>query len=129
MIILNIIALLQCSTIYAYGNNQISCDKTFTVTGGTRLHIYNCNACSGDTRLFLYDASNIQVAYNDDNCGLCSSISYTIPSSTPMQTYTVKMDCYSSYSSCSGNIQINIASGYIYIYIFYILIYNDVVCI
>ena len=91
------------------------------MTGGTVLHIYNCYPyCTGDTRLYLYDANNNLIAFNDDDCGsYCSSISYTIPIGTSMQTYTVKMDCYSPYSPCTGTIQIEISTGnctYIYTY-------------
>jgi hypothetical protein len=114
------IVLLQCSTIYATGNNQIPCDKAFTVGGGTVLHIYNCNPyCTGDTILYLYDGNNNQIAYDDDSCGPCSSIYYTIPSYVAKQTYTVKMNCYSSSLSCTGTIQIDITTGkYIYKYIY-----------
>jgi hypothetical protein len=111
--------LLQCTTIYATGNNQIPCDKAFTVGGGTVLHIYNCYPyCTGDTRLYLYDGNNNQIAYNDDSCGSCSSITHMIPINVAMQTYTVKMDCYSSSSTCTGNIQIDISTS-IYISYFY----------
>ena len=109
ILILIIIGLLQCSPISAYGQTQIACDKTFTVSGGTSLRIYNCYPyCTGDTMLYLYDANGIQIAYDDDGCGTCSSITYTIPSYVSLQTYTVKMSCYSTTGSCSGTIQIEI---------------------
>jgi hypothetical protein len=117
--------------ISAYGHTQIPCDKAFTVGGGTVLHIYNCYPyCTGDTRLYLYDGNNNQVAYNDDGCGSrCSSISYTIPWYIPIQQYTVKMDCYSPSSYCSGNILIESSKSIIITSTGYILIQLHMWCI
>jgi hypothetical protein len=102
--------LLQCASISTSVGVQVACEKTFTVGGGTILHIFNCNTyCTGDTRIFLYDGSASLIKSDDDGCGVggsCSSFTYTIPSSTAMQTYTVKMDCFKL--TCTGSVQIEI---------------------
>ena len=66
---------------------------TFNVCPGRSLFISDCatSGCNNglnDQYIRLYDASNTQVAFNDDFCTLCSSITYTTVGSS-CQTYTL----------------------------------------
>jgi hypothetical protein len=57
---------------------------------------------TGDTYLRLYDATGSQVAYNDDRCGLLSSLTYVVPAGKA-GTYQVRAGCYSS-GTCGGTV-------------------------
>ena len=61
-------------------------------------------SCSGDIYLRLYDASNVNIASNDDSCNYCSSITYTF--TAPCQNYQLYQGCYST-GSCSGQVAIS----------------------
>merc|ERR1719329_1242037 len=60
-------------------------------------------ACSRDTYMRLLDASGSEIAFNDDFCGVCSSITMNFNASC--QTYTVKQGCFGS-TSCGGTVAI-----------------------
>jgi hypothetical protein len=103
---------MQCNPISSAGINLVSCDKIFILPGGTTINMHNCGSYgSGDTIMLLYDGDGVLVGWNDDGCesgaGGGSSISYTIPSSAPVQPYTTYLQCYDE-APCSGDIQIGI---------------------
>ncbi|MBU1221507.1 pre-peptidase C-terminal domain-containing protein [Myxococcota bacterium] len=76
-------------------------DYNFALEAGTTYKISTCGSTSTDTYLRLYSGST-QMAYNDDGCGLQSSISFT---PTLTGTYTVKAGCFSS-GTCSGVVSV-----------------------
>jgi hypothetical protein len=55
---------------------------------------------NGDTFLRLFDASNTQVAANDDACGVLSSFTFT---ATTTGTFQVRAGCFSA-NSCNGTV-------------------------
>src|SRR5262249_32097544 len=61
---------------------------------------------TGDTYLRLYN-NGVQVAANDDACGVLSQITYTASAGG---TYTIREGCYSS-GSCSGTVAYQISGG------------------
>lgn len=98
---------VQCAPFSATNTNSaqqntVSC--TFTACSGDSFLISNCggSTCSGDTYIRLYDSNNNMVCSNDDYCGVCSQITYSVPS-LPSQcsVYTLKQGCYASVL-CSG---------------------------
>ena len=76
-----------------------------TITASGCATTYAGAACSGDQYLTLASATGVSVATNDDYCGLCSQLSYTVPSTSACQSYTLREGCYSS-GSCTGTIRI-----------------------
>jgi GH35 family endo-1,4-beta-xylanase len=73
-----------------------------SLRGGQTLTFGACTAgtgFSGDTYLRLFNPLGVQVAANDNACGLGSQLTYTAPTSG---TYTVRMGCASG-SACYGN--------------------------
>jgi len=64
---------------------------------------------TGDQYLVLFDESGNLVASNDDGwgdgsvCGYSSYISYTVPSTSKCQTYSLRQGCYDT-TSCSGEV-------------------------
>jgi hypothetical protein len=79
-------------------NQGISLSAGQTVTIGT-CGVSGASA-SGDTYLRLYNASGIEVASNDDSCGLASKMVFT---STGGGSLQIRAGCYSS-NSCSGTV-------------------------
>ena len=74
--------------------NTASC--LFQAIGGRTLTVSACSGttgvCSGDTYIRLF-SNGVQVASNDDSCGLCSGLTYTVPAgSNP--TLTLVEGCY-----------------------------------
>lgn len=59
--------------------------------------------CQGDQFIRLFDSHMVEVASNDDHDSnnLCSSLTYTVPTGSGCQRYTLKEGCWSS-DSCSG---------------------------
>ena len=75
--------------------------------GDTTLYISSCygnTTCVGDTNLRLSDQFRRVVASNDDSCGLCSVIAYSIPKGTQCQLYNLRQGCF-SFSTCGGTVQ------------------------
>ena len=75
-----------------------------------KLIINGCDTngrCQSDQYLRLFDASNKQIASNDDFCSVCSQIRYIL--TQPCQTYSIHEGCYST-GSCSGIISISSTS-------------------
>jgi len=64
---------------------------------------------TGDTVLRLFNASNVQVAADDDaqGCGVLSNLSFTAPQAGVFQ---LRAGCFSN-SSCSGTVAYSITSG------------------
>ena len=67
-----------------------------------------CQSSSNDQLIRLY-ADGIQVAANDDYCGWCSVIDYSVTSDA-CQTYTLQQGCFSNLR-CSGNFTITLTSS------------------
>jgi len=85
--------------------NTASC--MFQGIGGTTLSVSACSGtigvCSGDTYIRLY-SNGVMVSSNDDSCGLCSGLTYTVPAgSNPI--LTLVEGCYGS-NTCSGRFQV-----------------------
>ena len=84
--------------------NTASC--TFAACSGNTFTISNfCNdspTCIDDSYIRLYDSNNNEVSSNDQYCGDCSQLTYTVPL-LPRQCnlYTLQQGCYAS-TSCSG---------------------------
>ncbi|HMG55352.1 MAG TPA: hypothetical protein VK601_17765 [Kofleriaceae bacterium] len=82
--------------------NTVNVD--ISIVAGQTLSIGTCGVSgasgSGDTFLRLFDASNTQVAANDDACGLLSFLTFT---ATTTGTFQVHAGCFSS-DSCSGTV-------------------------
>jgi hypothetical protein len=96
---------------YAASNTASATQSTIaapvSLTGGQTLTFGACipgASYSGDTYLRLFDPLGVQVAVNDDACGLGSQLTYTAPVGG---TYTVRMGCFSS-GACQGNMAWNI---------------------
>jgi hypothetical protein len=74
---------------------------------GTVLTIGSCNGeegtCIGDQYLRLFDTNGKEVSQNDDSCGLCSQISFTV--TDQCQTFSVHEGCYND-ESCSGVVMV-----------------------
>lgn len=83
---------------------QNTTNASVYLTAGQTLKVGTCTVAgasgTGDTYLRLYGVSATQVAYNDDNCGVLSYLSYT---ATTSGTYQIRAGCYST-GSCSGTV-------------------------
>ena len=82
---------------------------TFTACAGVVLTIADCDPTycvpgSNDQYIHLHDANMVQVAYNDNSCNLCSSITYTTTGSC--QLYTLYQECAFIFSACQGAFKI-----------------------
>ncbi|MBU1070261.1 PPC domain-containing protein [Myxococcota bacterium] len=74
-----------------------------TLAAGATYTFSTCGAGSGDTYLRLkYNGAD--VAYNDDACGLLSTITYKAPTAG---VYYISAGCFSS-NSCSGTVYVNL---------------------
>jgi hypothetical protein len=61
----------------------------------------NKGVCTDDTMISLLDEGFAEVANNDDFCGTCSALTYTVPVAGVCQWYTLKQGCIGD-SSCTG---------------------------
>eukprot|EP00981_Chlorochromonas_danica_P012659 scaffold5245_cov183-Ochromonas_danica.AAC.10 len=61
--------------------------------------------CSGNQLLRLVDIYGNEVATSSTSCSGCAELSYTVPSYTSCQMYTIWEGCYSA-ESCSGQVGI-----------------------
>jgi hypothetical protein len=79
-------------------------DVYFTLSAGQTITLGTCGVSgasgSGDTYLRFYNPSGVQVALNDDACGVLSNFTYTVPVSG---TYLLRAGCFGS-SACSGTV-------------------------
>jgi hypothetical protein len=57
--------------------NYATC--SFTACGGSIIGASGCDACYGDQYIRLVDSSMKEVSSNDEACGSCSSLTYTVP--------------------------------------------------
>ena len=106
------VGIPDACTPYAASNtnsgteNVVQCP--LLVCPGTILNFKTCSddekTCSGDTFLRLVDAAGNELASNDDNCGLCSRLSYEF-TGTSCEPYFVNQGCYGD-STCSGTTRI-----------------------
>ena len=82
--------------------NTVNLD--ISMTAGQTLSIGTCGVAGasgvGDTYLRLFDASNVNVAANDDACGVLSFFAFTAPITG---VYQVRAGCF-SFNSCSGTV-------------------------
>jgi len=83
--------------------NQNTVGCPVTVCPGTQLTFETCNvdrkSCDGDTFLRLTDGSGNELASNDDNCGLCSGVTYEF--TAPCQEYILNQGCFED-GTCGG---------------------------
>jgi hypothetical protein len=90
--------------------NQNTVNVDIPLVAGQTLSIGTCGvpgaSGSGDTYLRLFDPFNVQVAANDDSCGLLSFISFRAGTTG---TYQVHAGCFSS-DSCSGTVAYTITN-------------------
>ncbi len=77
-----------------------------TLAAGATYTISTCGTSSTDTYLRLY-YNGMQVSYNDDACGLQSSISITAPYAG---VYTLYAGCWSS-NYCDGKVNVTLTSA------------------
>jgi len=70
---------------------------TFTLTQRSNV-VLQTNGSSGDTEMWLYDASGRQIAYNDDGNGLFSRIDRSGSSALDPGTYYVKVGAYGGFA-------------------------------
>lgn len=101
------------NTNYASYLPSIS-ECSFIACAGASVAVTVCSSiassalCSGDTYLKVYDSQGSLVAFNDDYCSLCSTVTFT--ASAKCQTYTIWEGCYAS-QSCSGKVGIVIGAS------------------
>ena len=76
------------------------------VTAGETYLIETCGSASGDSQITLFDASNttVSVGYNDDNCGLLSSITYVATFTGTLYIQVNEYFCATSTTCYSLNI-------------------------
>ncbi len=71
-----------CPPFSATGTNSATQNYatcTFTACGGSTIGASGCDACNGDQYIRLVDSSMNEVSSNDEACGSCSSLMYTVP--------------------------------------------------
>ncbi len=99
---------------YSASNTSSATQNTFNVdipmAAGQTLSIGTCGVegASGtdDTYLRLFNASNTEVASNDDACGFLSFLQFTAMTTG---TYQVRAGCFAG-SSCSGTVAFTLSS-------------------
>jgi hypothetical protein len=97
------------NTFYATVNTV---PYSFTVCSAGSIHIADCDfdrclANYNDQFIRLY-SDGVEVAFNDQSCNSCSTITYYITSDT-CHTYTLEQGCYWSFS-CTGAFTITLTS-------------------
>lgn len=64
------------------------------------------SSCTGDAYLQLYDASSTLVFENDDTCGLCPEMVYTVPASyPPLSNFYIVQACATA-ATCGGTVSL-----------------------
>ena len=102
------LSVKYCMPFTASNGKTVTC--SIYACGDTTLYISSCygnTTCVGDTNLRLAEEFNKNkiVASNDDSCGSCSVIAYSIPKGTRCQLYNLRQGCY-SFSTCGGTVQV-----------------------
>lgn len=93
----------------ALDGNYATC--SIEACGGSTLTAGNCDiknpglGCSGDQFFRLYDSTGTNVATNDDACGLCAKVVYSLPVGAACQTFTLRQGC-SGNSACAGSVAV-----------------------
>ncbi|MFT6245268.1 MAG: hypothetical protein ACJA0U_001761 [Salibacteraceae bacterium] len=103
-------AAYQTATGIASGNyftiNAV-CGTTYNFT-----FCSNGGAAGWDTQITVLNAAgNTQLAYNDDNCGLQSNISYTAIASGPIQVLISQFNCNNLGASTGATLAYNGVAG------------------
>ena len=66
--------------------------------------------CTGDTYFRLYDATGEEeVAYNDDWCGLCSNLAWTVDVAG-CESFILEPGCYDGGHDCGGIISVTVTA-------------------
>eukprot|EP01041_Mallomonas_annulata_P012834 gene12834-27060_t len=98
----------QFPVLYSnHHQNYVTCP--FTLCGGDRVVISLGCDCTGDTYIQLYDSTGTFLASNNDYCGQCSALIYTVPGGAACSTYVLREAC-NGFGSCSGTASIKIHS-------------------
>jgi Zn-dependent metalloprotease len=83
---------------------QNTVNQNVTLSAGQSIQFGTCtvpgSSGTGDTFLRLFNPSGVQVASNDDSCGVLSFASHA---ATTSGTFQIRAGCYSS-NSCSGTV-------------------------
>lgn len=115
----------------AYSNSSFVCteysaDNTASTTAayctcdiylcpGDSVTISGCASCNFDYQYIrLYNANNIQVAYNDgtgSSCAPCAEIVNYVPAITYCQYYTLREGCLNN-NQCNGEMEVTVTSLY-----------------
>ncbi len=98
----------ETSTVQCvYGGEFVA----MSVTSGESYQLSTCNSSQGgDTQLTLFDSSNtgVFIDYNDDDCGVFSSINYTATFTGTLYSQinefncTVSSTCYTLDATCTS---------------------------
>jgi hypothetical protein len=102
----NFPSMYQYSATNTNSAQQYTTQYNVVLSAGATYTLSTCGTSSTDTYLRLKSGTT-QVAYNDDACGLQSTITYT-PTMTGV--YTLYSGCYGS-GSCSGKINVKLVSS------------------
>ena len=86
---------------------QATVNYSVTLAAGATYTFSTCGSTSEDTFLRLKNSAGSQVAFNDDACGLQSTMTFT-PSVAG--SYTIASGCYGS-GSCTARIKISLLSS------------------
>lgn len=86
---------------------QYTVNYTVKLAAGATYTFSTCGSTTEDTYLRLKNSSGVQVAENDDACGVQSTITYK-PATAG--TYTIVSGCYGS-TSCTARIKVTLVSG------------------
>ena len=87
-------------TTFSVGNCLASSGSTYGSTG-----TLGGSTCSGDQYVILFDASGNQLSVSHDSCGLCASLTYFVPMSSPCQTFSLHQGCYQQ-GACTGQMTV-----------------------
>lgn len=100
---------VSCAPFVVNGSPDYDTCK-FTACPGQVISASLCYAdskCEGDTYLTLHNDNNTRVELNDDFCGVCSALSYSVPHSVECGVFELRQGCFSSF--CSGITAVSVA--------------------
>jgi len=84
------------------GVSTSSYSSLYFATSGT-IFLDTCNVASFDTMLQVVDGNFVEVAFNDDCCGLQSCVSFAVPAGSYYRVYLWRFYCSADGSSSSLN--------------------------
>lgn len=103
---------LAFNVINTNGANVNTANQAIYLRAGETLTVGTCGvsgaSATGDTSMRLFGPGGLQVAANDDGCGLLSKITYVAPSTG---TYQVRVGCFAN-NPCSGTAAYTIGSSF-----------------